>query len=210
MVNKRNGSRKQGRVSRNPIVTKSMVKQMIEHGKELKFFNTSIAANTSATPAILAITQPIIQGVGGGQRVGDDIDLKRIIYKFRVDMNVNNTVLSNVVRMIIFSDFQADAAAPVIADLLTGTLVTSLYNEQMVKSHRFKIHYDHIIPLSLNGPNVEIYERDFQVKHRINYTDTTNVTGANGKGAIFFAYWADTSVNHPAINGEIELRYTDS
>jgi hypothetical protein len=198
----------------NQMITRSsvkrMVRDMIRSVEEVKFFNTTVAATTSLTPTIYALTQPIVQGIGGGQRIGDEILLKEILLRFRLDINQANTALTNVVRFIIFSDNMADGAFPLYTDLLTSTGVTSLYSYQVVKTKRFKIYLDQISGLNLNGEGVKVFSRQLKVHAPVFFNDGTNASTANGKGSLFIMVWTDVSGNFPALNGDIEMRFTDS
>jgi hypothetical protein len=189
---------------------KRMVRSMIESSRELKYLNGAVAATLSATPTVFPVTQTIIQDATGTGRNGDDIILKKLIIKLRADMNQGNTVLSNAWRFILFADMQGDGANPVAADILSGTTVTSLYGLEVVKEKRFKIYYDHVYELSLNGQAGMTIEKTFNLNHPVYYEDTTNVATASGKGALYLILYDNLAANHIGVNATIHMRFTDS
>lgn len=189
---------------------KKMVRSMIEAGRELKFYNTTVSATLTSTPTVYAITQPIVQGIGGGQRVGDDILMKKILFKFRADMNQSNTVLSNAFRFILFTDQMNVGAFPLQTELLTGSNVTDLYALEMIKEKRFKILHDKVYELSLNGTAGISFEKTIKLSHPIYYNDSANTAAANGRGSIWLMLWDNLGANHVGLNGSIEVRYTDA
>jgi hypothetical protein len=183
---------------------------MIESGREIKYLNGSVAATLSATPTVFSLSQAIVQDTTGTGRIGDDICLKKIIIKLRADMNQANTVLSNAWRFILFADMQGDGANPLAADVISGTTVTSLYTLEVVKEKRFKIYYDHVYELSLNGSAGMTIEKTFNLNHPIYYQDTTNVATASGKGALYLILFDNLSSNHIGVNGTFHMRWTDA
>jgi hypothetical protein len=183
---------------------------MIESGREIKYLNDSLAATLSATPSIFPVTQTIIQDTTGTGRIGDDIILKKLIIKIRADMNQGNTVLSNAWRFILFADMQGNGANPVAADVISGTTVTSLYSLEVVKEKRFKIYYDHVYELSLNGQAGMTIEKTFNLNQPVYYQDTTNVATASGKGALYLILFDNLASNHVGVNGTIHMRWTDA
>jgi hypothetical protein len=209
MVNRKITNRGKGNRGTHMEV-KRMIKSMISAKEEVKFFNSTVASTLSATPLVLNITEPIIQGITGATRIGDEIALKKIIFKFRGDMNQSNTLLSNAYRFLLVADMQGNAAPPVVGDILTGTNVTDLYAWTVVKEKRFKIIYDKVFVLSLNGPSGNSFGATIPLKHHVFFSNVDSSDSSNAKGSLHLLVWDNLASNHVGVNGTIQVQFTDS
>ncbi len=116
----------------------------IHAGREYKFHDTLIS-NTLFTQAGAVLTNgslnEIPQGVEESQRIGRKVVVKSLQMKAKIFLaNASNGATSQLYRVIIFQDKQANGAAAVVLDILEQASTLSFRN--LANSSRFKIWYD--------------------------------------------------------------------
>lgn len=118
---------------------------------ELKFLDTQ-ASISPATTGTFQLLNGMAQGQTAITRTGNDMYATSIQWRMRVVSDVDAVAAGFCIRHIIFWDSQANAVAPVLADLLDLSTITSQvlapYNRYNQK--RFKIIEDKSFTLNPN------------------------------------------------------------
>lgn len=131
---------------------------------ELKFLDNSItdASIASAGTIVEDSVLGIAQGVGPGQRVGRQITVKKLMWRY----NVENPSTSgsggkspDVVRLILYLDKQCNGAAAVVGDILESADYQSFRNP--CNSGRFQILMDRTHQLNAAGGAGDGTSNDF-------------------------------------------------
>jgi len=205
---KRNvATRKKLRGGNNQSIA-SIVHKIIRNEAENKLIDDTISLTNGTTPGISSLSQVIIQGTGGAQRIGDNIRWKALNYCFRIETNTLTTN-SCVVRVLIVLDKFNVGVAPTITDVLVTSSIQSVYSTEQVKSKRFTILHDKMYGLSQGGPANVVVQRKHKLDAISFYNGTTNVVGANGKNSIWLWQWSTDNTNPPSFNMEFQLNWTD-
>jgi hypothetical protein len=184
-----------------------MIKSMLNSRVELKRSVVAFTGLTTSTAgSITPITQGIVQGDTVSTRDGNQLLVMRLVVRHNL---VINTGVQCSQRVIIFWDNQANAAQPVVTDVLDSASFITGFNIPNAQSNRFHILHDEFIVTSLNGANSGVdHVWTFPLHHKVTYTGTTNVATANGKGAMYILYIAD---NANALFGtSLEVSFTDA
>jgi hypothetical protein len=167
---------------------------------------TGTATAALPTGGVTAVTQGIIQGIGNGQRTGNDITLARI----RCKINTTAVGASGITRYIIFQDHEALGALPSVTDVLDSTSVVAGYNTiNTVSRKRFKILADFSHAVPIGGEAVKVFDRYFskELSKVVTFLGTTSTASANGKNAVFLLY-IGTSTN--VFDSSFTVQYYDS
>lgn len=183
------------------------VERVLRRRAERKFFDSTVGVNVGTTYSVLALSQSIVQGTGGGQRIGDNISYLRLHCSFRVDCNITATV--NDLRIIVVLDKMNNGVAPVVGDLLIGTSLTSTYSAAQIKEKRFTILYDKLANVTTGGRSSFMQQRVIPLNQTASYLGTTNVVGANGKNSMWIFLVSDNNTNQPGFNMDFQIEYTD-
>lgn len=125
---------------------KSQVYRMLNSKAELKYFDTnstSFQQYGSGAGSIFAVCSAAAQGVGGNQRVGDQIDPVRIEIRFSTDQQTTNP--QSTTRLILFQYRLNNVVAPTNAAILDPSIggvatVWSAYNFDL--RHQYTILWD--------------------------------------------------------------------
>lgn len=201
-------SRKSFRKALNPSQANisSMIQKALVKNAEHKFFDTVVTNNPNATYVINALTQNIIQGTGGAQRIGDNIRLISLTYKARYDI-ISGT--NTDVRVIIVLDKMNVGIAPVVGDLLVNTSITSTYSAQQIKEKRFTVIYDRIANINNAGRNSLIVQKTFKLNNVVEYNGTANATADNGKNSMWLFTVSTEPTNVPTLKADCQVMFID-
>ncbi len=163
---------------------------------------TGLTTTTGGT--VTPVTQGVIQGDTGSTRDGNQIFLKELVFRHFLTA----VTLAVTQRVIVFIDTMADAATPVVLDVLdTASFITG-YNVPNTQERRFKIIHDEMVVASVTGSNFQVdHTWRFKINKKITYQAATNISGANGKNAMFVLFISD-GVNG-SYAGSFELVFTD-
>lgn len=122
----------------------------------------------------------------------------------------SSTVRGQIARVAIVRDAQNTGSTLGWTDVYDGTNPTGQVKTTNFDSNRFKILYDKIIPLSINGPSAEKIDVTLKVNNRVTYLGTTNAGGSNGPGSIHMLIITDQVANYPNFVYSALMCYTDS
>lgn len=211
MVNKRNKIlRQSGRKNLNSNEVGRMIYRALRKSVEHKFFDSVVASTIGSGGTFFALTQAIIQGIGGGQRIGDNIALLRLQMNYRINLNITNTSLSDTIRVVVVLDKMNDGVAPTQADLMSLNTVTSPYSPEQIKSKRFTILFDKIDFVALGGKDIVVNQRSINLNGNTTYQGATSTTAANGKNSMW-VYCIGTSNSFPAaFNMDFQVIFGDA
>lgn len=201
MKNKKRGS------SSKAVSVQRQIDRALSRRAERKFFDSTVSSLIGVSYGVFALSQPIIQGIGGGQRIGDNIEYRNLYASFRVDINV--AALATDIRIIIVLDKMNVGIAPVIGDFLVNTGLTSTYSALQIKEKRFTIVYDKLANITLGGVSSFMVQKVFNLRQKVTYSATTNVVGANGKNSMWLFVVSDQGVNLPGFNMDFQIEFTD-
>lgn len=191
-------------LSRNDI--RRMIKSKVSASTEVKASTYTLTGVTMAgTGAVAPISQGIIQGIGNGQRTGNDIMLTKLSYK----INTFAVGASGIARYVLVQDHENLGSTPNVTDILDGTSVVSELNTiNTISRQRFKVLDDFTVVVPINGEAYRHYERTITSKlaKPVTFLGTTNVVTANGKNAIFLVV-IGTATN--LYDFSFQMSYTD-
>ncbi len=191
--------------------------------QEMKFHDVSNGGNTvSATGEILDLSLNLIaNGTGESQRIGRKSVIRKIGVRYQMLLPAEASTASecsDVLRLIIYIDKQANGAAATVSQILSGTNFMDFNN--LENKGRFTILMDKYHPISASngfqtsssagttGEAIRFHQWHKKVQVPISFNSTTGaiteiccnnigVLGISQKGIL-------------AFSGEYRLRFTDS
>ncbi len=180
---------------------KGAIDRQLEHKR---FVVTSTGLTTTTAGTISPVTQGVIQGDAGNTRDGNQILLQEFVFRHQLIASV-----SCAQRVIVFSDTMADGATPAIADVLDSASYLTGYNIANMQERRFHIFHDEIVMSSTNASNADnVHVWRLRINRKVTYNAATNVSGANGKNAVFVLFISDSVVSTYGLS--FELKFTDA
>lgn len=185
------------------IVQRAIIRQ-----SEQKFFDSTVSRSVGSSYTVNALTQDIIQGIGGGSRVGDNIRYKSLNINFRFDNNSSSPV--NDVRVVIVLDKFNVGVAPVPSDLFVNTNLTATYSAQQLKSKRFTILFDKMFSLNNAGDSSAVVQKTIMLNQVASYNNVASTTNANGKNSMWLFMVGADNTNQAGMNGDFMVLFTDS
>lgn len=117
------------------------------------------------------LVSDIAQGDDDGQRTGNQVRIRSLLFNFYARGNAQNT--SNAIRAIVFIDKQNTGTTPTTSDILqfSGNIGAVISPLNVDHTTRYKI----------------IYDRRFTFSHQTNYTAATSAT--SGVGAVIKSWY---------------------
>lgn len=197
---------KSRRNKRSSSIANQIQKYIRKHA-ERKFFEHVESAVVNITWTISPCSQPIIQGITGGARVGDNITYAALRMVGRVTANASASV-SNF-RIVVVLDKMNDGIVPLYTDLFLSNGIDATYSPEQIKSKRFTILHDESYALNTAGIACHMWNRVIRMNQTATFNDATNVTAANGKNSMWIFYITDNSVNKPSLNCNFQMEFTD-
>lgn len=195
---------------------KKEVKRLITGIEEHKFSDTALLGSiiTSNSPTIVSAPA---QGSGSNQRVGDDINIKRM--KLRCSISGGGAVLGvadqfNVVRCVIFRWSQNNnVTAPVLADVFQypAASFTSPLNWDSIDQGKIKVCMDRTFTYTQSGTQVRSIIADIYGKRLHGSKVKYNAGATTGVNQFYIHFVSDSTVApSPAVIGYLRYEYTDS
>jgi hypothetical protein len=180
---------------------RQQVKQMITSSQELKVFYATVGSLTVPPAGVLTRLTSVTQGVGFTQRVGNELAIKKFIFKYAIQVGATGIISAadefNTVRVIIFRWKNDDTFAfPAIGDILdlsAGTITNRTYNFDTRMDYHVLYDQSHVVfntPI-WNGAAV-------QWNHGVgsNYASPAPIVLPNAVGKILFENNAITGNGH--------------
>lgn len=194
------------------LATRQEVRQIVRSSilasQELKRYVVAFTGqNTSTTGSVSPVTQGIIQGDSLLTRDGDQILVKKLVFRYQLEFSSGGSATTQ--RVIIFWDNQANGATPAVTDVLNSASYITGYQPVLQQQGRFHILLDEFFTSVANGQNGKnALVRTFKLNHKTTFLDLTNVATANGKGALFVLFLADAA--NGLYSASYEVHFTDS
>jgi len=189
---------------------KRQIRDAIRSRQEIKSAAVSTTFVDSVAGTVGPVTQQIIQGDNVNNRSGDKINVVKLDLNLTMLAGIGST--QSFHRFILFQDRLNVGIAPLISEVLDGSLYNSTYAIVNRQQQRFKILYDKIHGV-VGGANSAATTVKVKLKPtpQIFYNGTSSVTTANGRNSIWFLCLTDAiTVSTATISFYANVSYTDS
>lgn len=180
---------------------------------ERKHFDVSTTSESAYDANIVELSN-MIEGVTSSQRTG--LKITPIRLEGRLAINWTLAQANEIVRVIIFQDFQNNGGGPSIVQLLESASTLSLYNNVNMENKKFKILYDRVFmnPQQYSPvPIVKEVKFSKKLNGTMHYLGSAALAADQGKGTIkLFAIGnlALSGTGNPLVDIESRLIYTDA
>lgn len=167
----------------------------------------TVAPSPIPNTGTIFIINAIATGVGSQQRIGSQITMRNISYRFELDLPA---VVANQVptsgRVMLIWDRQPNSNAPAFTDIFTD--VSYLSFMQPGAAQRFVILRNQQFSLSPQGDQSLFFEGFCKINMKSTYAASTNPNS----GALLLVYIGDqgTAINQPTISGCWRTRFVDN
>lgn len=189
-----------------PKSYKRYVAKAINKKAEFKYHTAYY--NPSSIPNNGTVTNltNIPQGLLDTERVGDQIRLATITFRYVVQLGDN----FNFLRVIFFQFKNNNALPPSVSAILNGTSPTYLSQYSVDNNQTYQILYDRTHRLDTDDPAKVIIGK-CNMKYCKRKLQFTAGSATVGTGMIYALAISDSSASpHPSVTGEINFWYTDS
>ncbi len=178
---------------------------------EEKYFDVTGASTAADSNGTVVNAFPVAQGVTGTDRVGDSVKLQGIRAVFWLRMSTGAT--RTACRCLLVRDLENAGAAPNVSDILKSTSSSQSpvcpYNFINTRT-RFKILFDEIVALSINGEETAVISTDFKHEGHVRFRGATGSNSSMAQGSLWLLFISnETSLNLPDITYFIRTTYTD-
>jgi hypothetical protein len=179
----------------------------VEHKHAASTVGSQIAWATAGVVSL--ISTDVAQGDAIGQRSGDVIRPKRLVFR----MTSTNSLATGLLygRFIIFQDTQAYGATPAVNDVLESANYLAPHNVVNVQASRFKILHERLFT-SVNA--VETAIKEFKVvcnlKSTIHYLTPNAGSATAGKNTLYVLFISDSANAAKTYTWSYDLEYTDA
>lgn len=174
---------------------------------ERKYVDTTASTTSSTTPG-LVLLNGLALGTASTSRLGQSIKMSSLYPNFL--WSIAGAASTTYVRVIIFKDEQANAAAPTAADLLVST--TSVLSPLVIgNGARFKVLMDVRKTLSINGTEIIRFKRFRKLFFHTRYNTGNAGTIADIQtNSLYMLHMSDQGTNVPAFSYNIRCRFIDN
>lgn len=185
---------------------KREVKRLIGNRTETKFIDFSVNSNIDAGGSISAMTPPP-QGVKDSERIGDSIQLKKLVY----NLSFAGADTTNICRFIIFRwALNSATSTPTVTDILQIATPSSLYNYDQYNQGKFHIVYDRSFACTAVGWNLYIARGALWGKKLGRKKMMFNEAATTGLHQFYWLAITDSiAASHPQVIGNMRLEYSD-
>lgn len=183
------------------FVTKTLAKR-VEYKYHTAYYNQPSVLNNGVVINLIDIPQ----GVLDTERIGDQIRLATITFRYVVTVGDN----FNFLRLIIFQFKSNNSFNPAVSAILNGTAPTYLSQYSVDNNQTFQVLYDRTHRLDTDDPaKVVIGKCNMKYcKRKLQFQAGSNTTGT---GMIYALAISDSgNAPNPGIQGEFNFWYSDS
>jgi len=187
----------------------SSIKKEMKQEVEIKNYDAEFAtAGVSYSGTITTPLTPISQGVGGGARVGSQVDVTGIDLRYRVQCN--NLAANQFIRVLLVLDIPGDNTA-VVDFLYSGTVGTAyaplgFYNRD--NRANFKVLYDKIHEFDYANGNIQAIERvSIPKKYQVQFDDASTTITHNALRLLFIS---NVNASTPTAEAEVRIYFKDA
>lgn len=179
------------------------LKRKVKSEQEIRYLDGSFAG-TYPNTGVITLINPTIMGDTVQNREGNMAVFKKI----KLKGNMVSADPTNIVRLMLVVDFQANGAAPLLGDILDsiGAPVFAYRNKANIK--RFSILYDRYYSVVQDNPQ-KLWAINVSTNIKTNYSlGNTGTISDISRGAIYFVIVTDSSLaSHPALNVQYRLKF---
>lgn len=193
----------------NPVYPTPEVKYL-DSGADGNGF-TSAAQFAMSGAGFIACINDVGAGTNFFQRVGNQITVRNVSYRFELDLPNPNSSPAGVPvptsgRVMLIWDKQSNGALPAYTDIFNLANYLSFMNP--AAAQRFTILRNQQFSLSSNGDETLFFEGYCQINMRTTFGSVATPT----TGALLLVYISDqtTAVSQPLISGCWRVRYLDN
>lgn len=197
---------------------KDQILQSLKSKLELKFWDQYIAFSDVLYGAVTAGgyifnmgLSGMAQGVNVSNRIGQQIELKRLQIKGEIGMQSGLTVDAfNKVRLIAFYWKPGDTSIPLVSDILYnaivgGAEVNSQYN--LGRKDTYQIIWDQSFMVSSAGQMGKSLSKTLVLKKSLRYVTSGNILNSD---TLYILAISDSNVSpHPIVDLCFRVLYTD-
>jgi len=208
-------------------VTKAQVREMIRGEVELKY--GTYDTTNFAVPLAGSFTKltPMAQGVGKSARVGDEVHLRSLTFKYTITVGAVGLVSVadqyNAVRVVVFKYLEDDGLASPNNNILSAASANNTLNPiNPDYRDQYKVLYDHThvvfnAPI-WNGSAVSwqhgvggTYATEVPIKVPLQGKINFQQGAVTGVGHIYMACWSDSAFTpNPTLEFVSVVEYTDA
>jgi hypothetical protein len=178
---------------------------------ETKLFQKAWNTLVNYSPTAMYVSS-IPQGSDNGNRIGNKIFLKHIEVRMAAQLDASATAGGRFyVRYLLIMDRLNSGSAPSYATVMqspTGNELESDY-ANITQRHRFKILYDHTMPLSVAGPACSMHVVTVPVNKTITYVGTDANASSASTNAIYAFGLSNVNALTPYLCVSNVLTFTD-
>jgi hypothetical protein len=177
------------------------------HGPELKDIDQAPATYAADTTGAITLINGVAQGTDFTQRVGRKFTMKSIL--LRGTAQVGATATSAAWRIMIVYDKQANAAAPLITDILTNVSINGMQN--LTNRDRFIVYLDKAGWVEATDKQIQPVKWYKRCRLETINGGTGATIGSIASGALYLLTMGNVVAGATAarINLEIRVRFTD-
>lgn len=171
-------------------------------------FNT--AATASSVAQIISLCD-LQQGTTAESRIGENIKLVSLYLKMW--LSISNAATNTAIRVMIVEDKQCNGTTFILSDLLehvgspTQQVVSPL---NLNNKYRFKIHFDKVYILSINGNRglfIDYFKSlEEMIRYKSNNGDVTDLASKN----FYLVYMSNEAVNVAGVPYQFRFRFVDN
>lgn len=172
---------------------------------ERKYTDIVSSVNVSST-ATLTLLNGLFVGDTSTSRDGQTVRFVSLVADFYTEMS--NAAFASNVRILIFMDRQANAAAPAVLDVLLTSSANAMMN--LDNMYRFKVIKDYKFCLSSTGACCNRRRMFIPLSFNTRYDVSSNgdITDIR-TGSLYVLFVSDEPTNTPMCFYSIRLRYYD-
>jgi hypothetical protein len=203
-----NGNKRMGPVTHSEL--RVALRNFERQSRELKYGNPITSGSYSNAGAVVQITQGIIQGATAQTRDGNSINVKEVDVTWQSALAAASG--QDWVRMIVFIDRFANGVYPAVSEILMSPATSSPLEKANFITHRFKILFDKVIPMS-SGGNSKVTSIRKKIKlnnHHVEFLAATSLQSANGPGAMYYLLLGDAASNQSTLTVNAAVKFYDA
>lgn len=182
------------------------------------FNNTTQDAYTVDGYRTLTVLAPISQGAGGGSRVGNAIEGKRLTMKFAVMATSGQFTNANIVRLrflLLKPYLQTPILEYTFPDVFDLTVVSTTAFLSTINNRNFKVLKDKYITLGINGraqlgqfPCSRMWKWSFPWRKKIKYRNGSGNIPNDQNDTCFLLWMSDVESGEVNINLRHVFRFS--
>jgi len=188
-------------VAKKALRVANKVKKAVEVKTSSKAFSTVVFTQAGT----VSLINGLIQGIQHNDRIGREIRMIGIHFRFKISQASANSNFSSVRVMVVQDRQQVEGKAPLVLDILKEAKVISLKKLDMQK--RFRFIYDRVF--TTNDNSVSSMYRSFFKKLSIPVGYSGPLVGDIHKNGVYLVLLGDQSSNNNSFTSTDRFWFTD-